>query len=574
MAKSGVRTQHPEYTEMLEIWEACEDAAEGEPAIHKAGTKYLPMLSGETASEYSARKKRTPFFNAYWKTISGLKGMLFRKSPTLNPVPPGVADYMDDVDMAGTAIDIFAQEICEELLNAGRCGVLIDYPPMPVNSDGRPITVAQAERMGLRPRLAQYEATDIINWKRERINNAMQYTLIVLKEETAVGDDQFSQDCEDRYRVLDLTEFGYRQRVFRINKRDEDEQVGDDIFPTMAGKPLYSIPFVFFGVDGIGDDIESPPLMDLMTMNLHHYLVSADWEHGCHFQGLPTPYISGYSPNVSETGTKETLGVGGTSALCFPDPMAKMSYAEVNGNFEALRVNLEVKEKQMAVLGARMLESQKSSVESAVAMQQRSAGEQSQLAGMAQVASAAMTRCLRIFSDWAGQSGDIEYQISTDFMPAGLTSQDLTALVASWQAGAISQHTLFDNLQRGEIVSDNVTFEEEQERINSAPMGDDMMNTPPPVSLEPMAPAVDFSSLIEAIANLPAPIVNVAAPVVNVPAPVINIPKQEPANIVVNTPDVNIAPAQITVNNVEGSKSIELAYDDEGNVTGGTVAPQ
>jgi len=100
------------------------------------------------------------------------------------------------------------------------------------------------------------------------------------------------------------------------------------------------------------------------------------------------------------------------------------------------------------------------------------------------------------------------------------------------------------------------------------------MSTPPPISLEPMAPAVDFSSLIEAIANLPAPIVNVAAPIVNVPATVVNIPEQPAANIVVNTPDVNIAPAQITVNNVEGSKSIELAYDDEGNVTGGTVAPQ
>jgi hypothetical protein len=43
--------------------------------------------------------------------------------------------------------------------------------------------------------------------------------------------------------------------------------------------------------------------------------------------------------------------------------------------------------------------------------------------------------------------------------------------VSSWQAGAISQYTLFDNLQRGEIISDSVTFEEEQERINSAPAG-------------------------------------------------------------------------------------------------------
>ena len=472
MATNGVRTEHPDYSESLEIWKACDDSAEGEYEIHEGGIKYLPKLSGETKAEYDARKNRTPFFNAYWKTISGLKGMLFRKAPILSPIPPGVVDYMNDVDMAGTGIDTFTQEICEELLSTGRIGVLIDYPPMPVNADGRPITVAQAEAQGLRPRMAKYEATDIINWKRQRINNSMQYTLIVLKEEAYIGDTEFSQDYEDRYRVLDLTPIGYRQRVFRINLRGEDELVeGSEIYPVMNGKALYSIPFVFFGVNGTGDEVETPPLLDLMTMNLHHYGVSADWEHGCHFQGLPTPYISGYSPSVSESGIKESLGVGGTSALCFPDPNAKMDYAEISGNFEALQKNLIMKEKQMAVLGARMLEQQQSSAESGIALQQRSSGEQSQLAAMSQVVSATMTRCLRIFSDWAGQSGEIKYQISTDFLPVGLSAQELTALVSSWQAGAISQHTLFDNLQRGEIVSDSVTFEEEQERINSAPAG-------------------------------------------------------------------------------------------------------
>jgi hypothetical protein len=123
--------------------------------------------------------------------------------------------------------------------------------------------------------------------------------LIVLKEEAYVGDSEFSQDYEDRYRVLDLTAEGYRQRVFRLNSRGEDELVeNSEVFPVMNGSRLGMIPFVFFGVDGTGDEVESPPLLDLLTMNLHHYQVSADWEHGCHFQGLPTPYISGYTPGV------------------------------------------------------------------------------------------------------------------------------------------------------------------------------------------------------------------------------------------------------------------------------------
>jgi hypothetical protein len=48
-----------------------------------------------------------------------------------------------------------------------------------------------------------------------------------------------------------------------------------------------------------------------------------------------------------------------------------------------------------------------------------------------------------------------------------MSAQELTALIGSWQSGAISSQTLFDNLQDGEIIAQGVTFEVEQERINS-----------------------------------------------------------------------------------------------------------
>ena len=144
-----------------------------------------------------------------------------------------------------------------------------------------------------------------------------------------------------------------------------------------------------------------------------------------------------------------------------------MAYAEVNGDFTALVTNLENKKSEMAVLGARMLEGRKGGVESAETIRQRTAGEQSQLAAMAQVMSMQMERALGIFSYWAGADGDISFQINRDFMPAGLEATELTALVSSWQAGAISSQTLHANLQRGEIIDPGVIFEDEQERINS-----------------------------------------------------------------------------------------------------------
>ena len=64
-------------------------------------------------------------------------------------------------------------------------------------------------------------------------------------------------------------------------------------------------------------------------------------------------------------------------------------------------------------------------------------------------------------------SDEAYISINTDFLPAELKGSDLTALVSSWQSGAISKETMFYNLQQGEIIPENTTFEEEEEAISN-----------------------------------------------------------------------------------------------------------
>ena len=41
-------------------------------------------------------------------------------------------------------------------------------------------------------------------------------------------------------------------------------------------------------------------------------------------------------------------------------------------------------------------------------------------------------------------------QLNTDFSAKGMASQELQAVVAAWQAGAISRDTMFELFRRGE----------------------------------------------------------------------------------------------------------------------------
>jgi hypothetical protein len=97
--------------------------------------------------------------------------------------------------------------------------------------------------MGLRATMTIYTAESIINWR------GNPFTLLVLKEQVELpSDDEFKSVLEDRYRVLDLIDGRYRQRLFRMNEKNKQEQIGDDAYPQMNGKSLNFIPFVFITV--------------------------------------------------------------------------------------------------------------------------------------------------------------------------------------------------------------------------------------------------------------------------------------------------------------------------------------
>lgn len=461
----GVETTNPEYDKFVSKWKRCRDTAAGQDAVHEAGELYLPRLKDQEWDDYCAYKTRAGFFNATWRTIAGLQGMLFRKPPVIT-VPASVEPLLSSVSESAQPLQIFALEVVEECLTVGRAGILVDYPM--IAEEG--VTQADAILLNLRPTLSLYETESIINWKEETFASQKVLTRVILKEDRGVADpdDEFSEKCEPIYRVLDLVNGIYRVRLFAKLDDSPDSarfvQEGEDLFPKLNNQPLDFIPFFFLGVDDADACPDDPPLIDLVDLNLSHYRTNADYEHGCHFTGLPTGWIVGHTLDQGDR-----IYLGSQNMLVFPSPDTKVGFLEFSGaGLKCLSDNLERKEKQMAILGARMLEAQKKGIEATNTLMLRQAGETSLLASMAQSISISMQKALQVFSDWAGGSGEVIFELNRDFFPKTLAPAELTALVTSWQYGAISKETLFENLKQAEVISDTKTFEEQETEISNA----------------------------------------------------------------------------------------------------------
>lgn len=475
-----VNSEHASYQRMLPKWKRCRDVAAGQDAVHAGSTTYLPKLKAQENDDYNSYVARAGFYNATWRTISGLVGMLFRKPPKIE-VPEEIRPLLEDVNGQGQPFQLLLQMVSEEALKCGRLAVLVDYPEAPPN-----ISMADAIALNLRPTMHVYSTFSVINWRMGQVNNQTVLTMAVLKETEWVPTDEYTGRDEDRWRVLDLVDMPlpgtaavgkrYRQRVYKL-KGDQKaaqatnvvqfEQVGTDVYPTMPnGMPLDYIPLVIMGTDDVSDDVDEPPLIDLVDLNLSHYRTMADYEHGCHFTALPTLFLAGFKKD----NPNDKVYVGSETAIVSTSPDAHGEYIEFSGaGLGALERNLERKEKQMAILGARMLEPQQRQVEAADTAAIHRKGEESTLSSIAQALSLGMTKALKWFCSWAGvmDTEGVLVELNRNFFPKPMTPAMLSALLAGWQQGApgLSDQGLFEQLQEGEIVREDVTLEEEQARI-------------------------------------------------------------------------------------------------------------
>lgn len=469
MAANGVKLRHRSYDLFYPKWQRVRDVVAGQDAIYLGRTRYLPMLAEEEPAEYLKRLQRTPFYNATWRTMAAFVGMLFRKPPTVE-VPDSIKPLLEDVTLTGKSFNDFAEDITLEDIELYRVGILVDYPGgATVNDDGTPLSVAQVEAQNRRPSMVMYKAEAIINWKHEYINNKRVLTQVRLWEQATEVINEFETKPYGVIRVLDLFNGKYRVRRF---KEENEVQIGWDVFPIMNGKPLDFIPFYIAGDE---DEISEPELIDLVDLNIKHFQVSADYEHGCHMTGLPTPVIVGLTKEFDGEGNPITpkLYIGSTTAWVLPAGVTDVKFLEFTGTgMNALKENLAMKEAQMAALGARMLTPDKAGVEATETVAMRHSGEHSILASIANAVSATLTEALKTFAEWAGvkvTEENIKFQINRDFMPFMLSPQALTSLLGVVQAGKMSSDTFYTLLQRADLADTEIDWEEEQGRIDSDP---------------------------------------------------------------------------------------------------------
>jgi len=452
---ASVANVHSDYSRRSAQWARIRHALEGQDEIKENGVAYLPSPDGMTPSAYNAYKERAQFFPVIERTLRGMSGMVFRH-PIKAEMPARLEPLKEAATTDGHSLEVMAENVVNEVLSVGRYGILVDYPSG--NTTAASI-----------PYLATYTAENITDWKVQLIDGLRTLTRVVLKDDFDSGDDA-DDVAEMRLELLLNADGNYEVRKWVSH--DAKKKVGKDetgtfvlveepVVPMVNGKPLQRIPFVFINPYDLRPEVEKPPMLDLVGVNIGHYRNSADYEHSLFLTSQPTPWVSGA---INEKNKPTEIGSG---AFWILPEGAQAGMLEFKGvGLEAMRQAMLDKEARMGALGARMIQDGKNRNEASDTARMRGKGEMSLLTNVVNMAEAGIERALRIAAEWAtGRPDEIEVKLNRDWIETKMDPQTLTALVKAWQAGGMSHQTLYENLQSGEIAPVDRSYAEEKDLI-------------------------------------------------------------------------------------------------------------
>lgn len=470
-----------ELVQVLGTYRRIADTLAGSKTIKDKTTQYLPQpnptdKSRENEARYAAYIERATFYGVTKRTVAGLVGQVFSRTP-VSEIPDGLDNVEIDATGTGLSLEQTGKKMLNLNLSYSRGGIAVDYP-----DTGGNVTKADIDAGTARPVIQVYSPMHVINWRTMKRGAEQVLSLVVIAEAYPISDDGFeiAEGCQ--LKVLKLVPAAETDTVrngakyhyvveiwqdpnadkwdgYSIPGKDREFQMVQEHKPTLPSGELFDeIPFMFFGSENNDVNVDYPNLADLAELNIAHYRNSADYEEACYVMGQPTYAVTGLTQQWYDDVLKKTIRLGSWGGVPLGENM-DIKFVQAPPNLlpgEAMKH----KEQQMIALGARLVE-QRNVQRTASEATQDSMQDSSVLASCANNVSAALewalNWCARFQNIEVPESGEgaIKYRLNTDFAMMNLSSEERKLLIAEYQGGGITWGEWRGALRQGGIASED-----------------------------------------------------------------------------------------------------------------------
>ena len=435
---------------MRPAWSLATALLGGTYAMRSAGQTYLPMWPNEEPEEYDKRLKASTLFPAFGRTVFTLAARPFSKPITLE-VPRAMEPWLENADLQGRNLDAVAATLFPAVLGHGFAGIMVDHPKNPGLR-----TAAEEKQAGMRPYMVPVYAEQILGWRSDNANGVVRLTQLRILESAELPYGEWGTQTVWQVRVL----FVGGWQVYRQAVNASTRSAGNWALFEEGKTTLTRIPFVPIYGERTGFMTSRPPLLELAHLNVKHWQSQSDQDYLLHVARVPILTATG----VDSTTFK--LTVGGSAAIVLPEG-ASMAYVEHTGSaLGAGKTSLDDLKEEMRQSGAELLVLRPGPATATEVASDNAVG-MCALQEVTATTEDAIDDALSIMAEFGQLDQGGKATLFKDFGAATLAEASAQLLVGMNSSGSLSGETLVAELKRRGILSADVTWEEEQDRLAS-----------------------------------------------------------------------------------------------------------
>lgn len=463
------------FDAMFPVWQKVTTVLGGTESMRAAGESYLPRHENERTTAYTDRLEASVLFNAAELTLDSWVGHPFSETVQTHDIAEPILSYLNDVDLQGNNITVFAREWFREGLAKALCHVLVDNP-LPQDIETR--TLADDQQEGLRPYFCLVRPENLIFAAAEVVNGQEILIHVRIREEELVQDG-FTERLRRRIRVFDrlpdnTVQFSMYEFVKAKSKKEEDRWM---LIQSPIGLDIDRIPLVTFYANRREFMVGKSPLEDLVDLNISHWQSSSDQRNILTVSRFPMLALSGGDEDSAE------VEVGPKRMLYTPDPQARFYYVEHTGAaIESGRKDILDIEEQMSHYGAQFTR-RRPAIESATARILNTSESTSSLKDAVIRFNDSLNNAVALLGEWQGTEVTGKVAVLSDFSPEEAEVTDLQALALARGSNDLSRRQYLKELRRHGVLAEDFSEEDNEKELDAEsepePQPQPQMEPPP-----------------------------------------------------------------------------------------------
>jgi len=457
------------YDAMAAMWHKVQTVLDGTEAMRAAEQAYLPQHEAETTEAYAERLAKNTLFNLSKITLDSWVGRPFSDPIGFTEVPSKVETVMDDVDLLGNNVHVFARNWFKDGLAKAYSHVLVDFPRI---DEEAPRTLADDQDTALRPYWIHispeqlfFADAEIVDGREvlreirimEQVNDRIGFAEVVQPQIRRVFMQQHTDEQTGELVSVGTVEL-YRLREKKKKDKEEWYKVEEYTFS------LDRIPLVTFYADRTDFMEGTSPLEDLVDLNISHWQSTSDQRAILTVARFPMLAVSG----GTDDGNKVIIGP--YRILYCADPNGKYYYVEHSGAaIDAGRLDLQSLEEQMGEYGAEFLKKRPGDV-TATARALDAAEATSSLQDTTLRFQDALNQALYYTALWYKLDSGGQAMLTTDFGPEDVDAAELLTLKDTRKAKDLSRKAYLEELKRRGMLPDDFDIDVDAAQLETEAM--------------------------------------------------------------------------------------------------------